>query len=329
MTDLETGAEGVNVAISNLVDGYESMLVSLPGLADKVSEMQSGTETLARRLESKMRDLVDGYEHLDTMSSHLPNEFQRMAEEHRQSLLQVTQLSSQQERSDLQEQSNTLAQLRSELDVLTRERFSANVHSKALIHASKSSSSYGASIYQQQPHASYRPVGMTSSRADGGGSAGPSAELMGGTATTRIRQVHPGAGAHRDASGAAGMPLRGRGGTRVSEAASGMITIPSYRLGEGARITEDQEDDSAGDGRAGGPLRPGYARATASRKAVPSMTTHAYGLPPELQAIKTNPGESTQLLPLHSKDEHARRRKKKTVLSLPVARELRDKLTRN
>lgn len=104
----------VSFAMDDLVYGYERLERTLPGIAAKVTSLQSETEDMAQKLEvtissihmyinfikwlqvcifgfkSKMKFLVDGFEHLDVISTQIPESIRELASNHKNSLLSIT-----------------------------------------------------------------------------------------------------------------------------------------------------------------------------------------------------------------------------------------------
>jgi hypothetical protein len=61
----------VDGAVIDLVHNYDSIIDKLPNVATKIKEMQINTESMAHSLELRMKNLIDGYEFLDTISAQV------------------------------------------------------------------------------------------------------------------------------------------------------------------------------------------------------------------------------------------------------------------
>ena len=137
-------------AVTDLVLGYESMLEVLPNLADRVQEMQSGTEEMAKRLENKMRGLVDGYSHLEGLSNEIPEGIREMAANHRKALIEAGALTDLTAVEEMERLEADIDLIKAEFNCLTSDRLVSSMKAKDLIrnagrlklgHAVKKSSS--------------------------------------------------------------------------------------------------------------------------------------------------------------------------------------------
>jgi hypothetical protein len=120
-------------AVTDLVMGYESMLEVLPNLADRVQEMQSGTEEMAKRLENKMRGLVDGYSHLEGLSNEIPEGIREMAANHRKSLIEAGSLTDLTAVEDMARLEADMDLIKAEFNCLTSDRLMSSMKAKDLI----------------------------------------------------------------------------------------------------------------------------------------------------------------------------------------------------
>ena len=117
---LEMGA--VTSAVDDLVSGYESLVATLPEVAQRVNDIQSGTECMAHRLEDRMRYLIDGYEYLDSVSSQIPPALQKMAAAHKKNILDASELLGSIDKEDLNRYETNLQKLKGDLKSMAYER---------------------------------------------------------------------------------------------------------------------------------------------------------------------------------------------------------------
>lgn len=61
----------VDGEVTDLVHNYDLIIDKLPNVGRKIKEMQNNTEKLAQSLEFRMKNLIDGYEFLDTISAQV------------------------------------------------------------------------------------------------------------------------------------------------------------------------------------------------------------------------------------------------------------------
>ena len=91
-TTLALQTNSVTNAVDDLMSGYDRLNDHLPGIAAKVATMQSETEYMATKLEEKMRFLVDGFEHLDSVSSQIPESIRALADSNKNNILESTNM---------------------------------------------------------------------------------------------------------------------------------------------------------------------------------------------------------------------------------------------
>ena len=110
--------------MEDLVHGYDSVISTLPNVAVRVNEMTRATEGMAQELEQRMKNLVDGYEYLDSISAQIPQSLRDTAAVHKKTMLDVMASDSAAVVGDdnYQEHTKELDRLRSELQSISHER---------------------------------------------------------------------------------------------------------------------------------------------------------------------------------------------------------------
>ena len=110
--------------MEDLVHGYDSVIATLPNVAVRVNEMTRATEGMAQELEQRMKNLVDGYEYLDSISAQIPQSLRDTAAVHKKTMLDVMASDSAAVVGDdnYQEHTKELDRLRSELQSISHER---------------------------------------------------------------------------------------------------------------------------------------------------------------------------------------------------------------
>jgi hypothetical protein len=127
----------VDGAVVDLVNGYDSIIDTLPNVAERVKQMQTATEDMANTLEKRMRHLVDGYEYLDSISAQVPESLRENAAAHKKSLLDVAQLLGPSYEQNYLNHNKELDRLRSELQSITHERVIVDVLTRQSIKQAK------------------------------------------------------------------------------------------------------------------------------------------------------------------------------------------------
>lgn len=194
---LELQFGSVQAAVGDLVSGYSSLVESLPNLSQRVSQMQSGTEDMATRLEEKMRYLVDGYEYLDMVSSQIPESLRETAAAHKKSLLEVTQILSPEEKHSLDKQTTQLERLKLELQSISHERTVFDVLTKYTLQNKhsfgtlRSSSQIGVpqqASYQNRTTGDYMSISKTKNKSHASlTSAASASQSIAGSALSTLR----------------------------------------------------------------------------------------------------------------------------------------------
>ena len=124
-------------AITDLVAGYDNLTSALPSLAEKVTTMTIGTEDMAKRLEDKMRNLIDNYEFLEGVASSVPNSVQKLAQNHRDMLSKVGLVFSKEDHIDISNANSHIENIKLEYDRLSSTRQQLNLKSKDIIRKNK------------------------------------------------------------------------------------------------------------------------------------------------------------------------------------------------
>jgi hypothetical protein len=127
----------IDGAVVDLVHGYDSIIDTLPNVAQRVKQMQTATEDMANTLEKRMRHLVDGYEYLDSISAQVPESLRENAAAHKKSLLDVAQLLGPSYEQNYLNHNKELDRLRSELQSITHERVVVDVLTRQSIKQAK------------------------------------------------------------------------------------------------------------------------------------------------------------------------------------------------
>ena len=127
----------IDSAVVDLVHGYDSIIDTLPNVAQRVKQMQTATEDMANTLENRMRNLVDGYEYLDSISAQVPESLRENAAAHKKSLSDVAQLLGPSYEQNYINHNKELDRLRSELQSITHERVVVDVLTRQSIKQAK------------------------------------------------------------------------------------------------------------------------------------------------------------------------------------------------
>ena len=108
--------------MEDLVHGYDNVVTILPNVATRVNEMTRATEIMAQELEQRMKQLVDGYEYLDSISAQIPQSLRDTAAIHKKTMLDVMGDAAVVGDDNYQEHTKELDRLRSELQSISHER---------------------------------------------------------------------------------------------------------------------------------------------------------------------------------------------------------------
>jgi hypothetical protein len=138
--------------VGDLIHGYDALVGNLPHVADKVIEMHSATENMAKQLEERMRYLVDGYEYLDSISTQIPEGLRNTAGAHKKSLLEASQVLTDNEKVGTQANNVEIERLKAELHSIAHERVVVEVLTRQA--AARPTRTPNASTIQARPQRS-------------------------------------------------------------------------------------------------------------------------------------------------------------------------------
>lgn len=116
-------------ATTDLIASYERALDCVPLLSEKLEFMQTETAIKAEALQQKMRALVEGYEHMDSVSGAVSVGLRRAAEDYKQTVLDVAVNGGV---NCVGLDTQNLDRLRAELDSMAHERVVMEVLTKDL-----------------------------------------------------------------------------------------------------------------------------------------------------------------------------------------------------
>ena len=136
----------VDGAVTDLVQGYGSIVDSLPNVANRVIQMQSATEDMANTLERRMRHLIDGYEYLDSISSQVPESIRETAATYKKSMLDVAHILGPSYEQNYVAHTKELDRLRAELQSIAHERVVVDVLTRQSIKQSKRKKSVSSNV---------------------------------------------------------------------------------------------------------------------------------------------------------------------------------------
>ena len=136
----------VDGAVTDLVQGYGSIVDSLPNVANRVIQMQSATEDMANTLERRMRHLIDGYEYLDSISSQVPESIRETAVNYKKSMLDVAHVLGPSYEQNYITHTKELDRLRAELQSIAHERVVVDVLTRQSIKQAKRNKSVPSNV---------------------------------------------------------------------------------------------------------------------------------------------------------------------------------------
>merc|ERR1711871_806745 len=90
-------------------------------------------EQMATRLEEKMRFLVDGFEHLDSVSAQIPESIQALADANKNNILESTNMVAVSKMHGSVKAMDELEKLKEELSSITIERTTKEIQTKYLL----------------------------------------------------------------------------------------------------------------------------------------------------------------------------------------------------
>lgn len=121
-------------ATMDLVNSYERALDYIPALSEKLEMMQEQTVIKAEVLEERMRALLQGYEHLDNVSSKVSTGFRQAAEDYKEKVLQAAIGGGV---HTLGMNTDNMERLKAELDSIAHERVVVDVLTRDMLRDSK------------------------------------------------------------------------------------------------------------------------------------------------------------------------------------------------
>ena len=127
----------VDGAVVDLIQGYGSIVDTLPNVADRVMQMQTATESMANTLEQRMRHLIDGYEYLDSISAQVPESLRETAMAHKKNMLDVSHVLGPSYEQNYAAHTKELDRLRGELQSIAHERVVVDVLTRQTIRQAK------------------------------------------------------------------------------------------------------------------------------------------------------------------------------------------------
>lgn len=152
----------VDGAVTDLVQGYGSIVDSLPNVASRVMQMQSATEDMATTLERRMRHLIDGYEYLDSISSQVPESIRETATAHKKSMLDIAHVLGPSYEQNYVAHAKELDRLRAELQSIAHERVVVDVLTRQSIKQARNKKSLKSKLNSSSKggvkEASYEPI---------------------------------------------------------------------------------------------------------------------------------------------------------------------------
>ena len=149
----------VDGAVRDLVHGYDSIISTLPNVATRVKQMQAATEDMANTLETRMRHLVDGYEHLDSISAQIPEGIRVQAAAHKNTLLEASQLLGPSYEQNYLIHNKELERLRAELQSIAHERVIVDVLTRQSIKkARKRVQPFNSRKNEESKETTYEPI---------------------------------------------------------------------------------------------------------------------------------------------------------------------------
>jgi hypothetical protein len=258
----------VSGAVGDLVHGYDVVVSALPNVADKVVEMHVKTENLAKELEGRMRNLVDGYEYLDSISAQIPESLREIAATHRKALDDASEILTRKDKLNSKDSAGELERLKAELRSITHERIVVDVFSKQ-----------NSVRHKQNQPATGRSERLGRSTGAVGISMNGSGAMPPNSATNRVATNVTGTGAP----------------TGLYQP----IPLPTYTPGAGALLADGLPLNS--DGQASNPGGNRASTAVASARSSNGVRARAVGdgfmvpsmrqgyLPEELRDLKTTP----------------------------------------
>lgn len=185
----------VGGALDDLVDGYDKLINTLPKVKERVAQMHNGTEDMAIQLEQRIRHLIDGYEHLEKISTQIPDNFKETAHEHKMNLLDATKSYNDntinKNKENIEFQNRQFEALKEEFKAISHERIIVDVLTRQTLSRAKhfnkggvgvESSSYVSSAYLNDQTSRTSMGKYVASRKQ---DSGPSLELLRSTTASR------------------------------------------------------------------------------------------------------------------------------------------------
>jgi hypothetical protein len=121
-------------ATKDLISTYQVALDCVPILSEKLEFMQTETAIKAEALKEQMKSLIDGFEHLDLVSSSVSHGLQRAAQEYKEKVLDVAINGGV---NTIGLDTGNLDRLRAELDSMAHERVVMDVLTRDMLREHK------------------------------------------------------------------------------------------------------------------------------------------------------------------------------------------------